>query len=173
MTAGRLKIWNDLAGEWQYTPGGGSQPWTIVGPYALEYTDVIHEGDTHAFFTPSLGDIIVHAWINPRTFVPFVSEDSSEQILIGHASEIDASAPNGYLLRWDTDLIYDNIRAMTRGTPEGPYASTVVPDFSIGVTPFHALAEPIIALYYDAGDNVDLTVGHADIYFAIATATAP
>ena len=30
MTPGRLKIWNDDAQAWEYTPGGGSQPWRVV-----------------------------------------------------------------------------------------------------------------------------------------------
>ncbi len=35
MTPGRLKVWNEDAGEWQYTPGG-SQPWDEHDISALE-----------------------------------------------------------------------------------------------------------------------------------------
>lgn len=154
-------------------PGGGSSALSVVGPYPLLYTDLPHEDDTHTLFTPTAGTIILNAWVNPRTFVPFVSENSSEQILVGHASEFDPSGPTGYVLRWDSDLIFDNVRAATRNIAQGPYPADLVPSFTLGIAPFVTLAEPIIALYYDAGDNVDLTQGSADIYFAIATATAP
>jgi len=45
MTAGRLKIWNDTAGQWEYVPGGGegdgSQPWEehVLSMLEADWTD--------------------------------------------------------------------------------------------------------------------------------------
>ncbi len=45
MTPGRLKIWNEDAGEWQYTPGGveGSLRWSKVA--AITYADILAAWD--------------------------------------------------------------------------------------------------------------------------------
>lgn len=60
MTPGRLKIWNELAGEWEYPPGGeaegGSQP--LPAPIVVTPADVPNDGDTVELITPNDGDMV-------------------------------------------------------------------------------------------------------------------
>ncbi len=66
MTAGRLKIWNDLAGEWEYPPGGDSQPTNYsLGKTILEFQETAGAGlYTATFDIPEgamIGDVRCYA----------------------------------------------------------------------------------------------------------------
>ncbi len=66
MTPGRLKIWNEDAGEWQYTPGG-SQP----GAVRLLDLGVVEATDLAAglvtLYTPDAGELVIAGYITDLT----------------------------------------------------------------------------------------------------------
>ncbi len=66
MTPGRLKIWNDLAGEWQYTPGG-SQPGTLrrLDLGVVDASDV--QTDSVVLYTPAAGEVVGPLYITDVT----------------------------------------------------------------------------------------------------------
>ncbi len=101
MTPGRLKIWNEDAGQWEYTPGGGSQhdpysalqgfeAWTFDPASAFVYDDLTIFDQPYFVKVPisraaSIGSIIVgqadHTSITP-TYSKFAiySADGATQL---------------------------------------------------------------------------------------------
>jgi len=131
MTVGRLKIWNDLAGEWQYTPGGGSSVKCV--DLGVVTADDVAAGATPVLYTPAAGEIVRDVFFTDVTFC------DASGIAIGRASifpDTDGTPLRVPLGSWDSDLVHN-------GPATGKNYNAAVP----------LLTEPVIAGGTTAGDN--------------------
>lgn len=71
--------WPGLPGAFPAPPttlaptGGGGGPGAglpvVYGPFTVEYTDILHDGDAKALWTPQAGDLLLRVFYNWITFV--------------------------------------------------------------------------------------------------------
>ncbi len=152
---------------------------TVVGPYHVDFTDIVNLNDSVELFTPSAGQIVVACWPNPRTMTQFSDGiDNSPVIVVGQETEIGSDP--GAAIVWavaDSDLVYDQT-AIGAGN-QGPGGSLLYPVFGsyspdkLAVTVMHPLDEPVICKYLGFTDEPDLEAGAVDWYFAISTPVVP
>ncbi len=169
MTPGRLKIWNNLAGAWEYTPGGGSQSVRVVGPFSLDWADWT-TNKTVTLFTPAAGDILLDAFVPSQTAVDF---DDTGSIDFGfNESPPDADFASGDDGFWG--FLGNTVSAVAGGVPTASSSNNPLNEIGgsqqqLCVRVF--TGNPVKVTSQSA--NGDGAAGHADVYFVIATPVAP
>lgn len=162
MTAGRLKIWNDLAQEWEYTPGGGgSQP----APGSVLWKDFLwtEPGAPHADMVATW-DIDAGTTILDVVFRPVVNTFADTVTL----TMGDTANPTGY---FDAAQVgpggyYNNYDPTNGASAGGQYdvLGNVGADYKLVAYIWDAANANSegMGVPYDTDDTITLTVGGID-----------
>ncbi len=165
MTPGRLKIWNEDAGEWQYPPGG-SPPGTAVwyGPYHLSHTDFPTGNDTVTLFDTTAGDILVGAFWDVATAENWDSEQAPDIAFAEGTPLVDDTAA------WTIDCVKFAATSPLAHDLSGNATGTNFNGSNVGIGPRVFTGGSFKAAMSSGGASA---TGEVDLYFAIATPAAP
>ncbi len=136
MTPGRLKIWNEDAGEWQYTPGG-SEPVKDLG---VVTANEVATGGPKLLYTPAAGEIMFGFFLYDIT----LDNGDGVPTAIGTMADLVADTGqfgDGILSRFDNDLCSADYLPVGSPNPTPPGATN---------PPRVLVTDPIYAAYYGA-----------------------
>lgn len=159
------------------TGGGGSQLGvsTVIGPYVVEYTDIVNLWDEVPIVTLPVGTTVISWWGDTATFIQF---EEAVAGLVGNSVAMGQSAAfnpqvNDDWGRWGYLDVGPN--PIGPGDAQGNTdASDTQNDDGTNryvtlVNIVEALA--IRAVHSDGGSTADFIAGHVEVYFLIATPT--
>ncbi len=141
-------------------PGGGSQSVRVVGPCHFDYTDFPTEDTELVVFTPDAGDFILKGFIDTQTAVNF-ADSGGIDFSLGEDPDFNAAVRPGTFWGFTGNSIADLTSA--------PVASDNIDD-AIAYVGYKSTGAP---LKIRAQSVLDETAGEMDLYFLVATPTAP
>ncbi len=159
MTPGRLKIWNEDANAWEYPPGGSQV--RVVGPFHFDYTDFPTEDTELTIFTPTAGDVILSGYGDPRTAVQFL-DSAGIDFTIGEDPDFNDSNSDAFWSFTGNGVLSDPLYF--------PNSADSGNNGFFAHNPYVCSGAPI---KIRAQSVLDETAGEMDLYFVIATPTAP
>ncbi len=140
--------------------GGGSQSVRVVGPCHFDYTDFPTEDTELVVFTPDAGDFILKGFIDTQTAVNF-ADSGGIDFSLGEDPDFNAAVRPGTFWGFTGNSIADLTSA--------PVASDNIDD-AIAYVGYKSTGAP---LKIRAQSVLDETAGEMDLYFLVATPTAP
>ncbi len=145
--------------------GGAGPPGTstmrLIGPFHYDYTDFPIEDTTLVVFTPTAGDIILKGIIDTQTAVAFADSMGIDFALGENPDFNNAVRP---------DTFWGFVGNAIDGLDDAPVDSTNPDTSAISYGGYVSGGAP---LKIRAQSVLDETAGEMDLYFEVATPTAP
>lgn len=160
----------DGAGGAAWVAGGGTR---VIGPCSIEYADFNTDGDLLDLFDTTAGDVLVNAWYDPATAVNW--DDS------GVSRLYFAETPPGPTVHGNENWGFLPLDAIEPGGGPGSgdlggtIATAAADHYISGIVTFvpqQTFVGGKLTVANNSGAN-DGAVGHVDLYFLVATPTAP